>query len=70
MSQVKWKIKIYEDGPGRKFSITMFAVKEKGHLQIKNWFDEGVKAGSFPAMDSIAESQRLFTLEDLELVID
>jgi len=64
----RWRLQIRESGSGRRFSLALLLVDDKGHEQISEWFEAGQDNGDFPGLEAVPGS--ISSLHDVrELVL-
>ena len=52
----RWSLQIRESGSGRRFSLALLLVDDKGDKQISEWFDAGQDNGDYPGLEAVPGS--------------
>jgi hypothetical protein len=60
-----WQGRVFEDGTGDRFSLSLFVANENGHKKIEEWIDIGSLIGYHPFELDIPGTRRLARIDNL-----
>jgi hypothetical protein len=64
----KWRVKIFEDGASKTFSVALYVADSKADRRIEKWLEVGQQTGAYTELRGIPGARRIARVDGLRLI--